>query len=154
TQIIAMVLSADPEQDPASLAVVGAGAALAISDIPFAHVLGGVRVGLVDGRCIANPTYSEARESKINSMVAGTEGGIVMVEAGAQQVSEADVLKAIEYGHECCRKITNVIQQMVKLAGRPKRTLTPLPVNKDLLTQLEDKTRNDLPYELNTEKYR
>src|SRR5690242_21890534 len=62
TQIIAMVLSPDPEQDPASLAVVGAGAALAISDIPFAHVLGGVRVGLVDGRCIANPTYSEARE--------------------------------------------------------------------------------------------
>src|SRR5579864_3342471 len=75
TQIIAMVLSADPEQDPNSLAIVGAAAALAISDIPFGHVLGGVRVGLVDGRCIANPTYSEARESKINIMVAGTEGG-------------------------------------------------------------------------------
>ncbi len=82
TQIIAMVLSADPEQDPASLAVVGAGAALAISDIPFAHVLGGVRVGMVDGRCVPNPTYSEARESKLNIMVAGTEEGIVMVEAG------------------------------------------------------------------------
>jgi len=153
TQIIAMVLSADPEQDPASLAVVGAGAALAISDIPFGHVLGGVRVGLVDGRCIANPTYSEARESRINIMVAGTEGGIVMVEAGAQQVSEADVLKAIEYGHECCRKITNVIQQMVKVAGRPKRTFTPPPLNKDLLTQIEDKTRKDLTDALNTEKY-
>src|SRR6266704_5270637 len=122
TQIIAMVLSADPEQDPASLAVVGAGAALAISDIPFGHVLGGVRVGLVDGRCIANPTYSEARESKINIMVAGTEGGIVMVEAGAQQVSEEEVLKAIEYGHECCRKIATVIRKMVKVAGKPKRT--------------------------------
>jgi polyribonucleotide nucleotidyltransferase len=153
TQIIAMVLSADPEQDPASLAVVGAGAALAISDIPFGHVLGGVRVGLVDGRCIANPTYSEARESKINIMVAGTEGGIVMVEAGAQQVSEADVLKAIEYGHECCRKITNVIQQMVKVAGKPKRTFTPPATNKDLLTQIEDKSRKDLTDALNTEKY-
>ncbi len=153
TQIIAMVLSADPEQDPASLAVVGAGASLAISDIPFAHVLGGVRVGLVDGRCIANPTYSEARESKINIMVAGTEGGIVMVEAGAQQVSEADVLKAIEYGHECCRKITNVIQQMVKAIGKPKRIFTPAAVNKDLLTQVEDQARKDLTDALNTEKY-
>jgi polyribonucleotide nucleotidyltransferase len=153
TQIIAMVLSADPEQDPASLAVVGAGAALAISDIPFAHVLGGVRVGLVDGRCIANPTYSEARESKINIMVAGTEGGIVMVEAGAQQVSEADVLKAIEYGHECCSKITAAIQKMVQVAGKPKRTFTPAAINKDLLTQIEDKTRKDLTNALNTEKY-
>jgi len=112
-----------------------------------------VRVGLVDGRCIANPTYSEARESKINIMVAGTEGGIVMVEAGAQQVSEADVLKAIEYGHECCRKITTVIQQMVKVAGKPKRTFTPPAINKDLLTQIEDQARKNLTDALNTEKY-
>src|SRR5579862_9900631 len=118
TQIIAMVLSADPEQDPASLAVVGAGAALAISDIPFEHVLGGVRVGLVNGRCVANPSYSEARESKLNIMVAGTEDGIVMVEAGGQQVSEEEAVKAIEYGHECCRKIVAVVRQMVKAAGK------------------------------------
>src|SRR6202166_2837994 len=121
TQIIAMVLSADPEQDPASLAVVGVGAALAISDIPFEHVLGGVRVGMVGGRCVANPSYSEARESKINIMVAGTEEGIVMVEAGAQQVSEEDVVRAIEYGHECCRKIGAAVRQMVKVAGKTKR---------------------------------
>jgi polyribonucleotide nucleotidyltransferase len=71
TQIIAMVLSADPEQDPNSLAIVGAGAALAISDIPFHHVLGGVRVGMVkDGKYIANPTYTEGRESKLNIVVA------------------------------------------------------------------------------------
>jgi polyribonucleotide nucleotidyltransferase len=153
TQIIAMVLSADPEQDPASLAVVGAGAALAISDIPFAHILGGVRVGLVNGRCIPNPTYAEARESKINIMVAGTEGGIVMVEAGAQQVSEEDVLKAIEYGHECCRKIATVVRQMMKVAGKPKRTFTSPAINKELLTQIEDKARKDLTDALNTEKY-
>src|SRR5205823_3958726 len=121
TQIIAMVLSADPEQDPASLAVVGAGAALAISDIPFEHVLGGVRVGMVDGRPVANPSYTEARESKLNIMVAGTEGGIVMVEAGAQQVSEEEVLQAIEHGHECCRKIGAVIREMVSKSGKPKR---------------------------------
>jgi len=153
TQIIAMVLSADPEQDPASLAVVGAGAALAISDIPFAHVLGGVRVGMVDGRCVPNPTYSEARESKLNIMVAGTEEGIVMVEAGAQQVSEEDVVRAIEYGHECCRKIGAVIRQMVKVAGKTKRIFTPPAVNQELYKQIETKIRKELTDALNTEKY-
>src|SRR5205085_6048582 len=105
TQIIAMVLSADPEQDPNSLAIAGAAAALAISDIPFHHVMGGVRVGMKDGRYVANPTYTEGRESKLNIVVAGTEEGIVMVEAGAEQVSEAEVLGAIEFGHQCCKKI-------------------------------------------------
>jgi polyribonucleotide nucleotidyltransferase len=153
TQIIAMVLSADPEQDPASLAVVGAGAALAISDIPFAHILGGVRVGMVDGHCVPNPTYSEARESKLNIMVAGTEEGIVMVEAGAQQVSEEDVVRAIEYGHECCRKIGAVIRQMIKVAGKTKRIFTPPPVNQELYKQIETKIRKELTDALNTEKY-
>src|ERR1044072_107079 len=102
TQIMAVVLSADPEQDPNSLAIVGAAAALAISDIPFPYILGGVRVGLKDGRYPANPSYTEGRESKMNIVVAGTEDGIVMVEAGAQQVSEDDVLGAIEFGHDCC----------------------------------------------------
>ncbi|HET9319777.1 MAG TPA: polyribonucleotide nucleotidyltransferase, partial [Bryobacteraceae bacterium] len=153
TQIIAMVLSADPEQDPASLAVVGAGAALAISDIPFEHVLGGVRVGLVNGRCVPNPSYSEARESKLNIMVAGTEEGIVMVEAGGQQVSEEEAVKAIEYGHECCRKIVAVIRQMVKAAGKPKRKYTPPPVNQGLYSQVEKQARTQLTDALNTEKY-
>ena len=125
TQIIAMVLSADPEQDPNSLAICGAAAALAISDIPFEHVLGGVRVGMKDGQYIANPTYTEGRESKLNIVVAGTEDGIVMVEAGAQQVSEAEVLGAIEFGHECCKKIAAGIRELVKLAGKPKREFTP-----------------------------
>ena len=123
TQIIAMVLSADPEQDPNSLAIAGAAAALAISDIPFPYVLGGVRVGMKDGQYIANPTYTEGRESKLNIVVAGTEDGIVMVEAGAQQVSEAEVLGAIEFGHECCKKIAAGIRELVKLAGKPKREL-------------------------------
>src|SRR5579884_2500995 len=121
TQVIAMVLSADPEQDPNSLAIVGAAAALAISDIPFPYVLGGVRVGMKDGKYIANPTYTEGRESKLNIVVAGTEEGIVMVEAGAQQVSEAEVLGAIEYGHECCKKIAAGIRELIKLAGKKKR---------------------------------
>src|ERR671939_1955417 len=121
TQIIAMVLSADPEQDPNSLAIAGAAAALAISDIPFPYVLGGVRVGMRDGQYLANPTYTEGRESKLNIVVAGTEEGIVMVEAGAQQVSEAEVLGAIDFGHSCCRKIAAAIRQLVAQTGKPKR---------------------------------
>src|SRR5947209_8338197 len=129
TQIIAMVLSADPQQDPNSLAIAGAGAALAISDIPFPYVLGGVRVSMKDGQYIANATYDEGRGSKLNIVVAGTEEGIVMVEAGAQQVSEAEVLGAIEFGHECCRKIAAGIRQLAKLVGKPKREFTPPPID-------------------------
>src|SRR5215469_13052127 len=113
TQIIAMVLSADPENDPNALAIAGAGAALAISDLPFHYTVSGVRVGMKDGQYIANPTYTEGRESKLNIVVAGTEEGIVMVEAGAQQVSEAEVLGAIEFGHECCRKIGAAVKELV-----------------------------------------
>src|ERR1051326_7102044 len=128
TQIIAMVLSADPEQDPNSLAIVGAAAALAISDIPFAYVLGGVRVGMKDGQYIANPTYTEGRESKLNIVVAGTEEGIVMVEAGAQEVSEAEVLGAIDFGHSCCKKIAAAIRDLVAALGKPKREfVSPVP---------------------------
>src|SRR5258708_32424704 len=100
TQIIAMVLSADPEQDPNSLAIAGTAAALAISEMPFEYVLGGVRVGMREGKYIANPTYTEGREATLNIIVAGTEHGILMVEAGAQEVSERDVLGAIDFGHD------------------------------------------------------
>src|ERR1041385_5000695 len=124
TQIIAMVLSADPEQDPNSLAIVGAAGALAISDIPFAYVLGGVRGGMREGKYLANPTYTEGRESKLNIVVAGTEQGIVMVEAGAQQASEEEVLGAIDFGHDCCKKIAAAIRQLMAVAGKPKREFT------------------------------
>jgi polyribonucleotide nucleotidyltransferase len=153
TQIIAMVVSADPEQDPDKLAIVGAGAALAISDIPFEHVLGAVRVGLVNGVLIANPTYSESRESVLNIVVAGTEGGIVMVEAGASQVSEEQVLAAIEFGHECCRKIAGAIKQMVAACGKTKRIYTPAPIDQELTAKITGQCKADLKDALNTQKY-
>jgi polyribonucleotide nucleotidyltransferase len=153
TQIIAMVLSADPEQDPNSLAIVGAGAALAISDIPFPHVLGGVRVGIKDGQYVANPSYTEGRESKLNIVVAATEGGIVMVEAGAQQVSEADVLGAIEFGHECCKKIAAGIRELMKLAGKPKREFTSPVPDPAVYEQVSKAARADLTDALNTQKH-
>jgi polyribonucleotide nucleotidyltransferase len=153
TQIIAMVLSADPEQDPNSLAIVGAAAALAISDIPFPYVLAGVRVGMRDGQYVANPTYTEGRESKLNIVVAGTEDGIVMVEAGAKQVSEEDVLGAIEFGHDCCRKIAAAIKELVKVAGKPKREFVPPALDQDLYAQVEKELRADLTDAMNTQKY-
>jgi len=153
TQIIAMVLSADPEQDPNSLAVVGAGAALAISDIPFHHVLGGVRVGLVKGEYVANPTYTEGRESKLNIIVAATEGGIVMVEAGAQQASEQDVIGAIDFGHTCCKKIAAAIHELVAKVGKPKRVFEAKVLDQALYDQIAAQAREPLIDALNTEKY-
>src|SRR5208337_3368021 len=125
SQVIAMVLSADPKRDPSTLAIIGAGASLAISDIPFHHVLGGVRVGSVNGKLVANPSYDETRESKVNIVVAGTEQGIVMVEAGAQHASEEEVLEAIEYGHTCCKKIGAAISELVAKVGKKKWEVTP-----------------------------
>ena len=99
-----MVLSADPEQRPQPLAIVGAAAALAISDIPFHHVLGAVRVGMMDGS-MANPTYNggpriQAEHRSGRHRRGHRDGG-----SRRQQVSEAEVLGAIEFGHECCKKI-------------------------------------------------
>jgi polyribonucleotide nucleotidyltransferase len=153
TQIIAMVLSADPEQDPNSLAIVGAAAALAISDIPFPYVMAGVRVGMKDGKYTANPTYEEARASKLNIVVAGTEEGIVMVEAGAQQVSESEVLGAIEFGHECCKKIAAGVRELMKVAGKPKREFVSPVLDQAIYEEVEKQARVDLTDALNTEKY-
>jgi len=153
TQIIAMVLSADPAYDPGVLSIIGAGAALAISDIPFHHVLGGVRVGLIGGAYKANASYDEGKDSKLNIIVAGTDEGIVMVEAGATEASEDEVIKAIEFGHDCCKKIATAIRELVKLAGKTKRVFTPTPVNETMLAKISDAVRADLSDAMNTQKY-
>jgi polyribonucleotide nucleotidyltransferase len=153
SQVIAMVLSADPERDPSTLAIIGAGASLAISDIPFQHVLGGVRVGSVGGKLVANPSYDETRESKVNIVVAGTEEGIVMVEAGAQHATEEEVLEAIEYGHTCCKKIAAGIKELVAKVGKKKWAVTPPAVNKALYAKIESQIRKELTDALDTKKY-
>ncbi len=153
SQVIAMVLSADPQRDPSTLAIIGAGASLAISDIPFQHVLGGVRVGSVNGKLVANPSYDETRESKVNIVVAGTEEGIVMVEAGAQHATEEEVLEAIEYGHACCKKIVAGIKELVAKVGKKKRQYTPPAVNKELYASIESQIRKELTDALDTKKY-
>ncbi|MGA2326444.1 MAG: polyribonucleotide nucleotidyltransferase [Bryobacteraceae bacterium] len=153
TQVIGMVLSADPQLNPDTLAMVGAGAALALSDIPFPEVLGAVRVGLVNGQYIANPTYEQVRDSKLNITVAGTEAGIVMVEAGAQGATEAEVLDAIDFGHECCKKIVAGIRELVEKAGKPKMEFTPHALNQELYAQISAQHRAGLADALDTQKY-
>src|SRR6478736_4856782 len=96
TQIIALVLSADAENDTDVLALTGASAALAISAIPFEKTIAGVRVGLVDGQYVINPTFEQRKRSLIDLVVAGSADGLMMVEAGAKQVSEQQVLEALE----------------------------------------------------------
>src|ERR1700727_2665084 len=135
TQIIAMVLSADPEHDPGVLAIVGAGAALAISDIPFHHLVSAVRVGIIDGKYVANPTYTETRASKLKMIVAGRDHGLDMVEASAQQVSEAEVLGALEHGLESCKKIIEVLKQLVAAAGKTKKEFTAKQIDPELVSE-------------------
>jgi len=153
TQVIGMVLSADPVRDPSTLAIVGAGASLGISDIPFNHVLAAVRVGMVDGKLVANPTYEETKASKVNIVVAGTDEGIVMVESGAQQVSEAEVLAAIEFGHDCCKKLAAGIRELMKKCGKTKKVYVAPEINQALYDQIAAAARVDLKDAMNTQKY-
>src|SRR2546423_14557748 len=99
SQIIALVLSADANYDPDVLAITGASAALALSSIPFQKTIAGVRVGQVDGKYVINPTYEQRRKSNLDLVIAGSKDGLVMVEAGAKEVNEEDVVQALEAGH-------------------------------------------------------
>ena len=153
TQIAAMVLSADPQNDPSVLAIIGAGAALAISDIQFHHVLAGVRVGLINGEYVANASYDKTKDARLSIIVAGTEDGIVMVEAAGNDASEAEVIGAIKFGHDCCKKITDGIKQLVGLSGKTKRSYSPPVINQDMLAQISAAVRTELSDALNTQKH-
>ncbi len=153
TQIIAMVLSADPNVDPGPLSITGAAAALAISDIPFHYLLAGLRVARIKGEMVAVPSYDEVRESDFSIVVAGTREGIVMVEAGGAGVPEEEVVQAIEFGHDSCKKLIAGIEDLVKQCGKPKRAYEPPPVNEDIYKKVEEAVRGDLTDAMNTEKY-
>src|SRR5213595_1540085 len=99
TQVIALVLSADSENDTDVLAITGASAAIALSEIPFQKTIAGVRVGFVDGRYVINPTFEQRKGSKLDLVVAGSQDSLVMVEAGAKEVVEDQVLEALDAAH-------------------------------------------------------
>jgi polyribonucleotide nucleotidyltransferase len=120
TQIIALVLSADTENDTDVLAVTGASAALAVSDIPFQKTIAAVRVGLIDGQYVINPTFAQRKESRLDLVVAGSKDGLVMVEAGSKEVTEEEVVQALETAHQAIKKIVAVIDDLAKAAGKRK----------------------------------
>ena len=153
TQVIAMVLSADSENDPDVVGMVGASAALYLSDIPFHHPLGAVRVGLVDGQMVINPTYAERLSSPLNLVVVGTEQGIVMVEAGAQEVSEQVVNEGIQFGHEAIRKIVAKLKELYIKMGVQKRAAVPPVVDQELKASIESAYRVRLAEALDTSKH-
>lgn len=119
-QIVSIVMSVDQECPPEMAAMIGTSAALAISDVPFNGPVGGVIVGRVDGQFVINPTGETAEKSDLHLTVAGTKDAIMMVEAGANEVSEEVVLEAIMFGHDEIRKIVAVIEELVEQAGKPK----------------------------------
>src|SRR6201984_2950819 len=153
TQVIALVLSADTENDPDVAGINGASAALTISDIPFLGPIGAVRVGLVNGQFIVNPTYAEMNESLLNIMVVGTAEGIVMIESGAKEVKEETVVDAIEFGHTEIKKICAALSQLRDKAGKPKRQVEAPEFDQAYYDSLLKKIGTDLTDRLDTQKH-
>jgi polyribonucleotide nucleotidyltransferase len=136
TQVIATVLSMDQENDPDTLAMIGASAALEISEIPFAGPIAAVRVGRIDGQLKINPPSSELEKSDINIIVAGSRAGLVMVEGGSDVVGEADLLEAIFFGHREMQPLIDLQSKLSESAGVPKRAFKPPQKDPQLVDSL------------------
>ncbi len=137
TQVIATVLSMDQENDPDTLAMLGASAALTLSDIPFAGPIAMVRVARIDGQLRINPTIAEWDKSDINIIVAGSRTGVVMVEGGGNLVSEADMLEAIFFGHRSLQPLIDMQLQLKETHGVEKRPFEPPAKDEALVEKLE-----------------
>jgi polyribonucleotide nucleotidyltransferase len=139
TQIIALLLSADTENDADVLAITGASAALALSEIPFEKTIAGVRVGMIDGNYIVNPTFEERKQSVLDLVVAGSKDGIVMVEAGAKEVTEAQAVGALEAAHAAIKQIVATIEDLKGAAGKKKLTVDAKPIDHAFYREVEEK---------------
>jgi polyribonucleotide nucleotidyltransferase len=138
TQIMATVLSADKDNDPGILSMIGASAALEVSDIPFFGPIAGVKVGRVDGRFVANPTAEELEKSDIEIVVAASKDAVIMVEGGADMVSEEEMLEAVFFGHEAVQPILAAQEELKRLAGLPKREIAPPAVDEALKGKVQE----------------
>jgi polyribonucleotide nucleotidyltransferase len=139
TQIIALVLSADSENDTDVLAITGASAALAISEIPLEKTIAGVRVGLVNDQYVVNPTFEQRKQSKLDLVVAGSKDGLVMVEAGAKQVSEQQVVEALETAHAAIKQIVATIDDLARESGKKKLAVGRKEIGHDFYREVEEK---------------
>ncbi len=138
TQVVAFVISADTENDSDVLALTGASAALAISEMPFERTIAAVRVGLLDGEFLVNPTFDQRRRGRLDLMVAGSKDALVMVEAGAKEVSEEEMLHALEAGHEAIQGIIAEIDKMAAAIGKPKLTVEAKVPDAAIAKEVED----------------
>ena len=123
-QISATVLSSDQANDSDVMGITGASAALMVSDIPFPEPVSGVRVGLIDGKLILNPTFQELEQSALDMVVAGTDSSIVMVEGGAREVPEPTVVEALQFAHKHIVELNKIQHELKKRIGKPKREIT------------------------------
>ena len=153
TQIIALVFSADKQNDPDVIGINAAAAALALSDVPFGATVGAVRVGRVNGEFVINPTYEERAGTTLNIMVVGHKDGIVMIESGAKEETEEVILAAIEFAHTEIKKIVAAIDELVAKAGKPKRAFTAPEFDETYYQELKAKIGDRLKDALDTKAH-
>jgi polyribonucleotide nucleotidyltransferase len=139
TQIIALLMSADQDNDADVLAITGASAALALSEIPFEKTIAGVRVGLINGQFVINPTYGERKESTLDLIVAGSNDGILMVEAGAKEVTEPQVVGALAAAHEAIKQIVAGIDALKGASGKKKLQVQKKAIGHEFYREVEEK---------------
>lgn len=143
-QVVATVMSLNPEIDPDIAALIGTSAALAISGIPFNGPVGAARVGYIDGQYVLNPTLSQLQSSKLDLVVAGTQSAVLMVESEANELSEEVMLGAVVYGHEQMQTVINAINELVEEAGKPEWEWAAAPKNEALIAKLNALVEADL----------
>ncbi len=143
-QVVAMVMSLNPEIDPDIPAMIGASAAMAVSGIPFDGPLGAARVGYVNGQYVLNPTLSQLKTSQLDLVVAGTQSAVLMVESEADILAEEVMLGAVVYGHEQMQAVITAINELVEEAGKPEWDWAPAPKNEELVAKLNALVEADL----------
>ena len=153
TQVIAMVLSADQDNDPSILSITGASTALYTSPLPFTQPIAAIRVGLIDGEYVINPTYPQLEESRLNLLVAGTEDGVTMVEASATEISEEEMVRALEVAHDAIREIIELQKELYDIIRPEKFQHDPPPSDPEIDRKVEESIRTELEDALNTKKY-
>jgi polyribonucleotide nucleotidyltransferase len=143
-QVVAMVVSLNPEVDPDIPAMIGASAALAISGIPFDGPIGAARVGYINGQYVLNPTLTQLATSQLNLVVAGTQSAVLMVESEAQELSEEIMLGAVVFGHDQMQAAINAINDLVEEAGKPEWEWAAAPKNEALIAKLNELVETDV----------
>jgi polyribonucleotide nucleotidyltransferase len=153
TQIVASVLSADSDNDPDVIGVTAASAALYISKIPFTTPIAAVRIGLLEGKLVVNPSYTDQKVSGLNLIVAGSEEAIVMVESGALEVSEDQMVEALDFAHSEIKKIIGAIKELQAKLKPTKVAVTPPAFDESLHKELQTKYSDKLRDALDTQKH-